>query len=80
LVQRIIKNDPSAVIIFASDHGLRKSNDPYNLHKNCQLAIRLPSRKRINLPEQTNLVNTFRIVLNQIAGQNIKLLDSTTQY
>jgi hypothetical protein len=77
LVNQIIQVDPDAVIVFASDHGLRIHNQA-NTQQNCQLAIRLSSNEKSILPENTNLINTFRIILNHIAGQKIELLDSSS--
>lgn len=78
MVDQINAKDPGAVVVMASDHGLRswagETDDVFNI----QLAIKLPQGSP-QFSDTTTLSNTFRIVLNQIAQQKLDLLPGRKQ-
>jgi hypothetical protein len=78
MVDQISVRDPGAVVVIASDHGLRswagETDDVFNI----QLAIKLP-QGALQLSDTATLSNTFRIVLNQIAQQKLDLLPGRKQ-
>jgi Sulfatase len=78
MVDEISQHDPNAVVVIASDHGLRnwagESDDVFNI----QLAIKLPFPST-QFTDTSTLSNSFRIVLNQVAGQKLDLLPRKKQ-
>jgi len=81
LVSSITKNNPDAYIVLFSDHGWRgeinwKEQSPENLIRGHSviLGYRIPDNE-LNLPDNTSLVNTFRILINQISNTELELLD-----
>ncbi len=73
MVGKINLIDPGAVVLIASDHGLRswagETEDVFNI----QLAMKLPGGQDSLFTDSTSLSNTFRIVLNHIAGQKLAI-------
>lgn len=83
-VQRIVQEDPEAVIVVQGDHGPRLSEEEWRtieptvpietVWTGTLLAMRLPDG--CDLGEGTNTVNVFRVVLACISGQGVDLLAS----
>ncbi len=83
MVNKIIDNDPLAIIIIMSDHGFYDYNnpgdyDPYNFDNIC--FVRLPGAKADtgNLPQSN--VNFFRYLFNAGYGQNLPYLKDSTVF
>jgi len=88
-VDRVLAEDPDAVIIIQSDHGSRLSfnwDQPYEDWTPAMLRERFGSLDAIKLPEWCAdrsiegepLVNTFRIVLACLGHQEPDLLETRT--
>jgi len=88
-VDRLLASDPEAVIIVQSDHGSRleynagtvfeKTSTDALVERFAALnAIRLPAGCRDRSIEGEPLVNTFRLVLACLAGQQPELLEPRT--
>lgn len=73
-VERIVEEDPEAIVIVASDHGSKFIPDGYKRLEDwrpeavreefgTQFAIRLPERCRDEAEQLVNTVDTFRLVI-----------------
>lgn len=80
LIEKISKKDPGAVVIILSDHGCRalagKTPEVFNI----QWAMKIPGRDSIALDRETKMINTFRILLNNIAGQQLPMVEAGQKY
>ena len=85
-VDRIVRRDPTAIVVVQGDHGTafelnvgkRASDwtaDDMRERFPVLSAIRAPARCRASLPNDLTLVNTFRLVLACIRGDEPELLD-----
>lgn len=71
VVNHLTATDPNAVLIVLSDHGCRDVMHNSNGVFNIQWAMKIPGKK-LNLPDaELHLVNTFRILFNEIGGQRL---------
>lgn len=83
-VERIVVDDPDAVVVVQSDHGLRLQAETWQtvdseistdtVWLGVLLAARLPDG--CELGHGTNTVNLFRIVLGCLGGDRMDLLPS----
>ncbi|MBP6686720.1 MAG: sulfatase-like hydrolase/transferase, partial [Lacibacter sp.] len=76
LIDDILKKDNDAIIILASDHGMReglKVNLRFTEFNNF-LAIHTPGNNHKGFTDTTSLVNVFRIILNNHFKQHLPLL------
>jgi len=87
IVDFVASLDPETVVVIASDHGPDavfqfepNASDlaPDQLYERYSTltAVRLPETCRGTLPEDVDTVNTFRVVLSCLTGEEIPLLDS----
>ena len=80
LVGRIDSVDPGATVIIASDHGSRdlakRSPEVFNI----LWALRVNGTSVEVDNDDIELVNTFRILLNNAAGLTLPMLHSTPKY
>ena len=79
-IETIDRKDPESVVFILSDHGCRAlakdTEDVFNI----QWAMRIPGKDPLAGVADVQLVNTFRILLNQVAGQQLPMLHSTPRY
>jgi hypothetical protein len=68
-VGSLVAEDPEAVIVLISDHGMLVDDDQANMHRNLILA-RTPGNPRL-LGESPTLVNVMPALLNAYAGARI---------
>jgi len=73
----ILAQDPGAVIIIASDHGLRRLYSKDWVH-NIQMAVKMPGSDHSGYYDGMSLVNVFRVLLNRISGQRFSMLPDST--
>ena len=83
MVNKIIANDPLAIIIIISDHGFYDYNnpgdyDPYNFDNIC--FVRLPGAKADTGKLPQSNVNFFRYLFNTGYGQNLPYLKDSTVF
>lgn len=71
MIATMIRNDPQAIIIVMSDHGLR---DESPAEYSNQFAIRIPGDDYGNWPDTVDAVNVFRTLLNDCFGQKLNYL------
>ncbi len=76
IVDDILRKDPDAIIILASDHGMRQAlkADFFLTEFNNFLAVHTPGNNYNGFTDTTSLVNVFRIILNNHFRQNLPLL------
>jgi len=63
-------------VIILSDHGSRNFSGETDNIFNIQWALRLPGYDAQVLEDDATLINTFRIVLNNIAGQHLPMVNA----
>ena len=71
-VGEIVADDPDAVIVLFSDHGMRVDDDQANMHRNLILA-RTPGEPGL-FGESPTLVNVVPMLLNAYLGAEVPLL------
>jgi len=76
VIAEINAKDPKAVVIILSDHGSRNFSGETDNIFNIQWALRLPGYDAQVLEDDATLINTFRIVLNNIAGQHLPMVNA----
>lgn len=81
LVNKIVQQDPSAIIVIMSDHGFRD----YNNHKQFYppafdniCAVKFPDNNTLPYKDSLSTVNFFRYVFNSQYGQQIPYLKDST--
>ena len=75
IVDSLIANDPSSIILIMSDHGYRGDKMiNKELLFDIQFYLRTPKHVYIDLPDSLEAVNTFRIILNNEFGQQLAYL------
>lgn len=79
LVNRITDKDPQAVVIILSDHGCRNVMGFKDGVFNIQWAMKIPGKKLTVPQEKLHMVNTFRILFNELAQQQLQLLPRTSR-
>ncbi len=77
LVNRLVSDDPNAILVVMSDHGYRDFKDmapnvPFNFDNIC--AVRFPDKDYIAMKEKWSSVNFFRYLFNCEFGQHIPYL------
>lgn len=80
LVRKVDQTDPNASVVILSDHGSRHLADGTPGIFNILWAMRVRGRPVQVSEQDIELVNTFRILLNQVAGQQLPMLHSTPRY
>jgi hypothetical protein len=80
LVNTILDNDPSAVIIIMGDHGFRKSDiNGYTDHLFENLnAVYFPDKDYGALYDSITGVNQFRVIFNKLFKQSFAVLKDST--
>lgn len=90
-INRVLQNDPKAVIILQSDHGPLLSEQHSNMNDWSaeSLELRFRAFNAIRIPEKTialkdkkivTLVNTFRVVSNLIFDESFTLLPNKSYF
>lgn len=79
-INNILVKDPDCAIVFISDHGCRNCFPKQSEVFNIQWAMKLPGNKPHLIQDGLHLVNTFRIVLNEIAGQNLPMVQTVSKF
>jgi len=74
MVTGIQANDPTGVIIFTSDHGLRVIPGQEGYIFNNQCAVYIPGSNYAGFYDSVSLVNLMRLVLNNASGLQIPLV------
>jgi len=74
MVTGIQANDPTAVIVFTSDHGLRVIPDQQGYIFNNQCAVYIPGSNYAGFNDSVSLINLMRLVLNNASGLQIPLV------
>jgi len=74
MVTGIQVNDPTAVIVFTSDHGLRVIPGQQGYIFNNQCAVYIPGSNYTGFYDSVSLVNLMRLVLNNASGLQIPLV------
>jgi len=72
--------DPNASVIILSDHGSRNLADETPDVFNILWAMRVKGGPAVVAEKDIEMVNTFRILLNNVAGQELPMLSSTPKY
>lgn len=79
LVQNIAAKDPNAIIILLSDHGCRNVMGFGEGVFSTQWAMKIPGKK-IAVPEENlHMVNTFRILFNELASQQLPMIPPSSR-
>lgn len=80
LVNTILQNDPSSVIIIISDHGFRPWPAEPDLKPDFMIlnAVYYPDRNYEHLYDSISGVNQFRVVFNKLFHQSLPLLKDTS--
>jgi hypothetical protein len=74
LVQSIAEKDPNAITILISDHGCRSVMGFSEGVFSTQWAMKIPGKK-IAVPEENlHMINTFRILFNELASQQLPMI------
>lgn len=70
-IDKIQKNNPDAIIIVHSDHGIMENEYRYRILS----TIYIPDRysNSINLPERLTLVNLFRYIINGLFEEKLSI-------
>ena len=81
LIEKITKNDSSAIVVVMSDHGFHTFNNaisynPLNYDNIC--AVRFPDKNYIAVKEKWSTVNFFRYLFNCEFGQQLPFLKDST--
>lgn len=79
LVQRIAEKDPDAVTIILSDHGCRNVMGFGEGVFSTQWAIKIPGREIAVPQEKLHMVNTFRILFNELAQQQLQMIPPSSR-
>ena len=74
MVTGIQANDPTGVIVFTSDHGLRVIPRQEGYIFNNQCAVYIPGSNYAGFYDSVSLVNLMRLVLNNASGLQIPLV------
>jgi hypothetical protein len=77
LTHNILARDPGAVVIVASDHGLRRIFSGEWVH-DIQMAVKMPGSDQSGYYDGMSLVNLFRVMLNRISGQQLAMLPDSS--
>jgi hypothetical protein len=80
IITEALAKDPGCAIVLVSDHGCRSCFKETPEVFNIQWAIKIPGGKTTVPQHQFHLVNTFRILLNEIAGQNLPMIQTVSKY
>lgn len=72
MVDKVIKNDPNAILMIMSDHGLRM--EAQEMIFNNQFYIRIPGSDYSNWPDTVDAVNAFRLLFNNEFNQKLDYL------
>jgi hypothetical protein len=80
IVRQIDHMDPNASVIILSDHGSRNLADETPDVFNILWAMRVKGGPAVVAEKDIEMVNTFRILLNNVAGQELPMLSSTPKY
>lgn len=80
IITEALAKDPGCAIVLVSDHGCRPIFKENPEVFNIQWAIKIPGAKTSVPQSQLHLVNTFRILLNEIAGQNLPMIQTVPKY
>jgi len=77
LVEKLVSNDPGAIIVVMSDHGYRsfkntRPYEPFNYDNIC--AVRFPDKNYPVIREKWSNVNFFRYLFNSQFGQSMPYL------
>jgi hypothetical protein len=78
-IEEVNRKDPEAVVLIVSDHGLRTLAMGTERLFNIQWALRIPGQP-MNESQNPALVNSFRIILNHIAGQELPMIEAGKHY
>ncbi|MGB4769860.1 MAG: sulfatase-like hydrolase/transferase [Chitinophagaceae bacterium] len=79
LVQNITAKDPNAIIILLSDHGCRNVMGFDEGVFSTQWAMKIPGKKITVPKENLHMVNTFRILFNELAGQQLPMIPPSSR-
>lgn len=79
LVQRIAEKDPGGVIIVLSDHGCRNVMGFGAGVFSTQWAMKIPRGKITTPQEDLHMINTFRILFNALAGQQVPMMSPSSK-
>lgn len=80
MVNAIMQDDPSGIIVLLSDHGNRKNAKPpmpVHIFQNLN-AVYYPDRNYSSLYDSITNVNMFRVILNKNFNQQFQLLKDTS--
>jgi hypothetical protein len=80
IITEALTKDPGCAIVLVSDHGCRPIFKDNPEVFNIQWAMKTPGGKTTVPQSQLHLVNTFRILLNEIAGQNLPMIQTLSKY
>ena len=80
IITETLKKDPGCAIVLVSDHGCRPCFNENPEVFNIQWAIKIPGTKTSVPQDQLHLVNTFRILLNEISGQDLPMIQMVSKY
>lgn len=78
LIDQISKTDPGAIIVLASDHGIRgvSAGDKFFNEFNNLLAVRVPDNNYAGFTDSMGMVNVFRCILRNQFQQEIPLISN----
>ncbi len=78
LVDKISKDDPEAIVIVASDHGIREAaaGDKFLNEFANFLAVKVPDKKYEGFTDTMGMVNVFRCILRNQFRQKIPLIEN----
>ena len=78
LIDKISDKDPGAIVIIASDHGIRgaTAGDKFFNEFNNLLAVRVADKKYDGFTDTMGMVNVFRCILRNQFQQEIPLIEN----